>query len=256
MSVFACTAAWTISAAQSLPAEPVGAAPTPAMPVAEQGLAGPAAKAGVANPGAQIGVDRSVASPGDVPMPIDKRGNNALTAGPDPRVQFPADSRDHAAIFGTQDEDELALAGQERAVDEQRMRLQALERLFNQTPGPRAAPAGTIPLSRSSADQPPPSMPKLAPRRLAPGRHDGCATSGRCHAAQGGWHAAQRQYLEHAVALRAAFGAYPNSETQRSNCPEPGYSRPRSRLLQLSRARIPRARTSVGRSVKHAWICG
>ena len=57
--------------------EPVGAAPTPAMPVAEQGLAGPAAKAGVANPGAQIGVDRSVASPGDVPMPIDKRGNNA-----------------------------------------------------------------------------------------------------------------------------------------------------------------------------------
>ena len=131
------------------------------------GLAGPAAKAGVANPGAQIGVDRSVASPGDVPMPIDKRGNNALTAGPDPRVQFPADSRDHAAIFGTQDEDELALAGQERAVDEQRMRLQALERLFNQTPGPRAAPAGTIPLSRSSADQPPPSMPKLAPRRPA-----------------------------------------------------------------------------------------
>ena len=163
MSVFACTAAWTISAAQSLPAEPVGAAPTPAMPVAEQGLAGPAAKAGVANPGAQIGVDRSVASPGDVPMPIDKRGNNALTAGPDPRVQFPVDSRDHAAIFGTQDEDELALAGQERAIDEQRMRLQALERLFNQTPGPRAAPAGTIPLSRSSADLPPPSMPKLAP---------------------------------------------------------------------------------------------
>ena len=96
-------------------------------------------------------------------MPIDKRGNNALTAGPDPRVQFPADSRDHAAIFGTQDEDELALAGQERAIDEQRMRLQALERLFNQTPGPRAAPAGTIPLSRSSADLPPPSMPKLAP---------------------------------------------------------------------------------------------
>ena len=89
MSVFACTAAWTISAAQSLPAEPVGAAPTPAMPVAEQGLAGPAAKAGVANPGAQTGADRSVASPGDVPMPIDKRGNNALTAGPDPRVQFP-----------------------------------------------------------------------------------------------------------------------------------------------------------------------
>ncbi|MGB3434350.1 hypothetical protein [Achromobacter sp.] len=90
-------------------------------------------------------------------------GRDVLTAGPEPRVRLPADSSDRAFIFGTEGEDELALARQERALDTQRLQLQALERLLGQTPEDRSAPSGTIPLNRHSADLPVPAMPKLAP---------------------------------------------------------------------------------------------
>lgn len=99
-------------------------------------------------------------------------GRNVLNAGPEPRVLSPVDSRDRAAIFGTTDPDELAVAAQENAVDQQRLQLQVLERLFGQTPESRSAPSGRIPLRPSSADQPLPSMPKLAPTP-AGGRIDG-----------------------------------------------------------------------------------
>jgi len=91
------------------------------------------------------------------------RGRDVLTAGPDRRVGLPSESRDRALIFGTQDEDELALARQERTLDEQRSQLQALERLLGQAPKDRSAPSGRIPLNRNSADLPVPAMPKLAP---------------------------------------------------------------------------------------------
>ena len=48
-------------------------------------------------------------------------GRNVLNAGPDPRVQLDGLSRDHAAIFGTQDEDEQAVLDQERAVQTSRI---------------------------------------------------------------------------------------------------------------------------------------
>lgn len=90
-------------------------------------------------------------------------GRNVLNAGPEPRVLLPADSRDRAAIFGTTDPDELALAAQEDVIDEQRLRLQVLESLFGQTSETRSAPSGRIPLRPTSADLPPPSMPRLMP---------------------------------------------------------------------------------------------
>lgn len=108
----------------------------------------------------------------------DKRGGNALTAGPDPRVRLPSGSRDHAAIFGTGDEDELALVEQERAVQEQRLRLQTLQRVFDQPPASRSAPSGMIPLDSRSADLPLPSMPRLAPTQAGT-RGDGTANARR-----------------------------------------------------------------------------
>lgn len=100
------------------------------------------------------------------------RGRDVLTAGPEPRVQSSAESRDRAFIFGTEDEDELALAKQERAIDEQRLQLQALERLLGRAPDSHAMPSGMMPLNRSSADLPLPAMPKLSPAP-AGGRLDG-----------------------------------------------------------------------------------
>lgn len=91
------------------------------------------------------------------------REGRVLNAGPEPRVLLPADSRDRAAIFGTTDPDELALAAQENAIDEQRLRLQVLESLFGQAPETRSARSGRIPLRPTSADLPPPSMPRLMP---------------------------------------------------------------------------------------------
>ncbi|MGY6273045.1 hypothetical protein ACXIUT_25510 [Achromobacter denitrificans] len=97
------------------------------------------------------------------PAESGREGRNVLNAGPEPRVLLPADSRDRAAIFGTADPDELALAAQENAIDEQRLRLQVLESLFGQAPEARSAPSGRIPLRPTSADLPPPSMPRLTP---------------------------------------------------------------------------------------------
>lgn len=106
------------------------------------------------------------------------RGRDVLTAGPDQRVGLPSESRDHALIFGTQDADELALARQERALDEQRLQLQALERLLGQAPKDRSEPSGRIPLNRNSVDLPVPAMPKLAPAP-AGSRSDGTADARR-----------------------------------------------------------------------------
>ncbi|WP_175205425.1 hypothetical protein [Achromobacter anxifer] len=91
------------------------------------------------------------------------RSRDVLTAGPEPRVQAAAGSRDRAFIFGTEGQDELALAKQERAIDEQRLQLQALERLLGRAPDGHAVPSGRMPLNTNSADLPFPAMPKLSP---------------------------------------------------------------------------------------------
>lgn len=76
-------------------------------------------------------------------------GRNVLTAGPEPRVRLDGLSRDHAAIFGTQDEDEQALLDNERALQAQQEQLHVLERLLTQNP--------------SAADPYPPAMIPLNP---------------------------------------------------------------------------------------------
>ncbi|WP_313623777.1 hypothetical protein [Achromobacter sp.] len=87
-------------------------------------------------------------------------GRAVLNAGPDPRVQLDGLSRDHAAIFGTDNEDEQALLDQERALQAQRDQLKVLERVLNA--GPPAAdpnPPAMIPLNPGA----PMNMPRLAP---------------------------------------------------------------------------------------------
>lgn len=88
-------------------------------------------------------------------------GHAVLNAGPDPRVKLDGLSRDHAAIFGTDDPDEQALLDQERALQAQREQLRVLERVLNSTPqGADPAPPAMIPLTSSGA---PMNMPRLAP---------------------------------------------------------------------------------------------
>ena len=87
-------------------------------------------------------------------------GRNVLNAGPDPRIQLDGLSRDHAAIFGTQDEDEQALLDQERALQTQQDQMRMLERLLTQKPVTANAPAAaTIPLNTGT----PMNMAPLAP---------------------------------------------------------------------------------------------
>ena len=87
-------------------------------------------------------------------------GKALLNAGPDPRVRLDGQSRDHAAIFGSDDPDEQALMEQERTLDSQRTQLQMLERLLNQKPATADPhPPAMIPLNPGA----PMTMPKLAP---------------------------------------------------------------------------------------------
>lgn len=87
-------------------------------------------------------------------------GKALLNAGPDPRVRLDGQSRDHAAIFGSDDPDEQALMEQERTLDSQRTQLQMLERLMNQKPATADPhPPAMIPLNPGA----PMTMPKLAP---------------------------------------------------------------------------------------------
>ncbi|EJO28630.1 hypothetical protein QWC_25753 [Achromobacter marplatensis] len=97
------------------------------------------------------GADVTAASPVDDP----RAGKNVLNAGPEPRVKLPAGSPDHAAIFGTDNEDEQALASQEQALQAQRNQLMLLERLLNQKPVDAAtAPPAMMPLNTGSTMKP------------------------------------------------------------------------------------------------------
>lgn len=87
-------------------------------------------------------------------------GHGVLNAGPDARVDLEGLSRDHAAIFGTDDENERALLDSERALQAQREQLRVLERLLTGTPPAVAAqPPAMIPLNGGA----PMTMPRLAP---------------------------------------------------------------------------------------------
>lgn len=89
------------------------------------------------------------------PVDATRFGKDILNAGPDPRVKFPPGSRDHAAIFGSEDEDEQALASQEQALQEQRNQLMLLERLFTQKPASSTpAPPAMMPLNSGSTMRP------------------------------------------------------------------------------------------------------
>ncbi|MNX80940.1 hypothetical protein D3C86_1126130 [compost metagenome] len=87
-------------------------------------------------------------------------GKAVLNAGPDPRVRLDGLSRDHAAIFGTEDESEQALMDQERALQVQREQLRVLERVLNGKPAAADPhPPAMIPLNTGA----PMNMPRLAP---------------------------------------------------------------------------------------------
>ncbi|MEN5166144.1 hypothetical protein [Achromobacter kerstersii] len=92
----------------------------------------------------------------DSPQVDDPRaGKNVLNAGPEPRVKLPPGSRDHAAIFGSEDEDEQALASQEQALQEQKNQLLLLERLFTQKPaGATPTPPAMMLLNTGSTMRP------------------------------------------------------------------------------------------------------
>lgn len=112
-------------------------------------------------PAASTGA-QSAAAPTSTPPPMDATtlGKQLLNAGPDPRVQLDGRSRDHAAIFGTDDEDEQGLLDQERALQAQRDQLKVLERVLN-APPPNAdpQPPAMIPLSSGGQMTMPPLMP-------------------------------------------------------------------------------------------------
>lgn len=139
----------------------LGAALCAAGAVAAQAV-GPDAGASAAqavNPDAGAPVAQAVRPlPGVTPSPqIDdpRAGKNVLNAGPEPRVKLPPGSRDHAAIFGSDDEDEQALASQEQALQEQKNQLMLLERLFTQKPaGATPAPPAMMPLNQGSTMRP------------------------------------------------------------------------------------------------------
>jgi len=87
-------------------------------------------------------------------------GRALLNAGPDPRVRLDGSSRDHAAIFGTDDENEQALMDQERTLQTQRDQLRMLEKLLTEKPAAADPhPPAMIPLNAGA----PMNMPKLAP---------------------------------------------------------------------------------------------
>ena len=94
------------------------------------------------------------------PMDATTLGKHLLNAGPDPRVQLDGRSRDHAAIFGTDDEDEQGLLDQERALQAQRDQLKVLERVLNARP-PNADPHPPAMIPLTSGGQM--TMPSLMP---------------------------------------------------------------------------------------------
>lgn len=101
-------------------------------------------------------------SPKPSPSPTDATtlGQQLLNAGPDPRVELDGRSRDHAAIFGTDDPDERALLDQERALQAQRDQLKVLERVLNAPPpGADSHPPAMIPLTSGR----PMNVPQLLP---------------------------------------------------------------------------------------------
>ncbi|AHC50457.1 hypothetical protein AX27061_6005 [Achromobacter xylosoxidans NBRC 15126 = ATCC 27061] len=102
-------------------------------------------------------------------------GRDVLNAGPDPRVRLDGLSRDHAAIFGTQDEDEQALLDNERALQAQQEQLHILERLLTQKPAAQDPfPPATIPLKPGT----PMNMAPLAPTPSGPQLSGGEAQRG------------------------------------------------------------------------------
>lgn len=114
-------------------------------------LLGTCAAAAVSAQAARPQAEVTAASPLDAPQ----AGKNVLNTGPEPRVKLPPGSREHAAIFGSDDPDEQALASQEQALQEQRNQLLLLERLFKQTPaGAAPAPPAMIPLNTGSTMSP------------------------------------------------------------------------------------------------------
>ncbi|WP_254595028.1 hypothetical protein [Achromobacter animicus] len=120
----------------------------------------PSSAAGVRGASATEGAPP--AAPGSIPPPMDATmlGKQLLNAGPDPRVQLDGRSKDHAAIFGTEDEDEQGLLDQERALQAQRDQLKVLERVLN-APPPNADPhpPAMIPLTPGGQMTMPPLMP-------------------------------------------------------------------------------------------------
>lgn len=87
-------------------------------------------------------------------------GRALLNAGPDARVELDGSSRDHAAIFGTDDENEQALMDQERALQTQQHQLRILEKMLTERPAAADPyPPAMIPLNAGA----PMTMPKLAP---------------------------------------------------------------------------------------------
>ena len=86
-------------------------------------------------------------------------GRALLDAGPDARVRMDGLSRDHAAIFGTEDANEQALMDQDRAIGERREQMRMLEKLFSEKPAAGSHPPTMIPL-KPGADM---TMPALTP---------------------------------------------------------------------------------------------
>lgn len=120
-----------------------------------EGAAAVAAPSGKGVPGIVGG------TPATAPTDLTSLGKSLLNAGPDPRVKMDGMSRDHAAIFGTEDENEQALMDQERALQVQRDQLHMLERILTGTPATgNPPPPAMIPLNGSRA---PMNMPRLAP---------------------------------------------------------------------------------------------
>ncbi|ADP19740.1 hypothetical protein AXYL_06447 [Achromobacter xylosoxidans A8] len=86
-------------------------------------------------------------------------GRALLDAGPDARVRLDGLSRDHAAIFGTEDANEQALMDQERAIGERREQMRVLEKLLSEKPAADPHPPAMIPLNPGANM----TMPSLAP---------------------------------------------------------------------------------------------
>lgn len=148
-TVMACVFAGASSIAGAAAAQALNSAPaaTPA-----QATNGAAANGVGVNAAAANGEAAAAARP---PADDPRAGKNVLNAGPEPRVLPAPGSRDYAAIFGSEDEDEQALAAQEQTLQEQRNQLLILERLFTQKPaGTTSAPPAMMPLNTGSTMRP------------------------------------------------------------------------------------------------------